>query len=101
MGLKNEDNTKVLPSLDFALDFAVPCGHVGHNRMTAFHKGNAEYVAVVIHDCIERPGIKGEQYPCCAPWADKVNTSHDQYWTCPVCKDTMLGSEMVSIVGKL
>ena len=83
------------------LDFEIPCGHSAHNRGDAFHAGNAEYVAMVMHECNARSGLKGEVYPCCARWAAKVTAHQDKLWTCPVCRDTMLGCDMVVITGPL
>jgi hypothetical protein len=83
------------------LDFEIPCGHSSHNRVSCFHGGEARFVAMVTHDCPARPGLQGEKYPCCAPWAAKVTEHHDLPWTCPVCGDTTPGSEMCIIVGPL
>jgi hypothetical protein len=83
------------------LDFEIPCGHSSHNREGSFHSGPAQFVAMVLHDCTARPGLQGEKYPCCAKWAAKVTEHQDQLWTCPVCGDTMYGSDMVRILGPL
>jgi hypothetical protein len=83
------------------LDFEIPCGHSAHNKGDSCHAGNAEYVALVVHDCEARPDAGGSVYPCCARWAQKVTSHQDKWWTCPVCKDTLLGSEMVRILGPL
>lgn len=83
------------------LDFEVPCAHSGHNRQGSLHDGEAKFVAKVMHECEPRPGSRGELYPCCARWAAHVTEHHDKLWTCPVCKDTLPGSEMCIIVGPL
>ena len=83
------------------LDFEIPCGHSSHDSNPAFHAGKAEFVALVLHDCTVRPDLQGEKYPCCAKWADKVTDHQDKWWTCPVCANTMLGSDMVRILGPL
>jgi len=97
MDTVTETSTLVLEDLDFE----IPCGHSSHNSETSLHRGDAQFVAMVTHDCPMRPGLLGEQYPCCAPWAAKVTEHHDLPWTCPVCRDTLPGAEMVVIVGPL
>ena len=83
------------------LDFEIPCAHSEHDKSGSHHAGNAEYVAMVTHECPARATIRGEVYPCCARWAAKVSAHQDKLWTCPVCQDTMLGCDMVVIVGPL
>lgn len=84
------------------LDFEIPCGHGSHDTNRGNHSaGNAEFVALVTHSCSARPDLHGSQYPCCAGWAAKVTAQQDQWWTCPACRDTLPGSEMVVILGPL
>lgn len=87
-----------------ALDFPPACGHSRHSDGGPWHGGDAEFVAVSYHHCEAQPHKPPPYYyPCCATWAEWVNTWSARAETvrCSRCGVTAYWTDMVQIVSTL
>lgn len=86
------------------LDFPASCGHSRHSEESTWHGGDAEFVAVSLHDCAGHPDRPAPYfYPACRIWAEYVlfATANFEKVRCVKCGTTGLWPDMVRIVSSL
>ncbi|MGZ4659644.1 MAG: hypothetical protein ACXVYB_00025 [Arthrobacter sp.] len=97
-------DTELDLELSEELDFPIPCGHSRHGDGGLWHGGDAEFVAVSLHNCQAQPGKPPPYfYPCCARWAEYVTrcTANSLTIQCSRCGTTGYWEHMVQIVSTL